>query len=330
MSKLLTTLAVALAVSQGVSAACTNPSTRQSWATLSQDEKASYINSTLCLMNPETAPSKTGFAGAKSVWDDLQVAHVAQVQFIHTVGAFLPWHRWYMTVHEGLLRECGFIGPYPYWDEQADQATGSLANSSMWSADPATGVGTATVDENLCVVDGAFTNLRLDLTIELTRTAESTCLQRNFKQQQFDQLSQDIVDSCYAINDYENFNTCLGSTPHVSGHYAVGGTMDDVSLSPGDPMFFLHHTNLDRLWWEWQAANSSRVTDMGGQNVATSFTLKSAQPLSLPEAAFAPYFGDNGNVTTLDHVLWMAGIAENVTIAEVVDINSDAICVAFA
>ena len=36
-------------------------------------------------MNPETAPSKTGFAGAKSVWDDLQVAHVAQVQFIHTV-----------------------------------------------------------------------------------------------------------------------------------------------------------------------------------------------------------------------------------------------------
>lgn len=103
----------------------------------------------------------------------------------------------------------------------------------MWSADPATGVGTATVDENLCVVDGAFTNLRLDLTIELTRTAESTCLQRNFKQQQFDQLSQDIVDSCYAINDYENFNTCLGSTPHVSGHYAVGGTVtvNDYQLS---------------------------------------------------------------------------------------------------
>lgn len=105
--------------------------------------------------------------------------------------------------------------------------------------------------------------------------------------------------------------------------------MDDVSLSPGDPMFFLHHTNLDRLWWEWQAVNSSRVTDMGGRNVATSTTLVNAQPLSLPEAAFAPYFGDNGNVTTLDHVLWMAGIAENVTVAEVVDVNSDAICVAF-
>lgn len=106
--------------------------------------------------------------------------------------------------------------------------------------------------------------------------------------------------------------------------------MDDVSLSPGDPMFFLHHTNLDRLWWEWQAANTSRVTQMGGQNVATSRTLKDAQPATLPEAAFYPYFGDNGNVTTMDHVLWMANIVENVTIAEVVDINSDIICIAFA
>jgi len=95
----------------------------------------------------------------------------------------------------------------------------------MWDADPVIGVGTSAVDENLCVTDGAFTNLRLDLTTSLTRTSEGTCLQRNFKQQQFDQVSQDIVNSCMAIDDYENFNTCLGSTPHVSGHYAVGGTV---------------------------------------------------------------------------------------------------------
>lgn len=102
----------------------------------------------------------------------------------------------------------------------------------MWSADSLTGVGTAAVDENLCVVDGAFTNLRLDLATDLTRTAEKTCLQRNFKQQQFDQVSQDIVNACNALEDYENFNTCLGGTPHVSGHYAVGGTVSANNYPP--------------------------------------------------------------------------------------------------
>lgn len=105
--------------------------------------------------------------------------------------------------------------------------------------------------------------------------------------------------------------------------------MDDVSLSPADPLFFMHHTNLDRIWWEWQSLNESRLTDMGGENVATSTILIQSQPKSLPESAFAPYFEDNGNVTTLDHVMWMAGLAENITIREVMDVKSDAICIEY-
>lgn len=105
--------------------------------------------------------------------------------------------------------------------------------------------------------------------------------------------------------------------------------MDDVSLSPADPLFFLHHTNLDRLWWEWQSKNASRLTDISGRNVAIGRLLVDAQPKVLPEEAFAPYFGDNGNVTTLEHIMWMAGTAENITIGEVMDIKSDAICVEY-
>jgi tyrosinase len=41
-------------------------------------------------MTPETAPSKTGLYGAKTRWEDLQVAHVAQVQFIHAVVLVPP------------------------------------------------------------------------------------------------------------------------------------------------------------------------------------------------------------------------------------------------
>jgi tyrosinase len=27
--------------------------------------------------------------------------------------------------------------------------------------------------------------------------------------------------------------------------------MSDASVSPADPVFWLHHANLDRLWWAW-------------------------------------------------------------------------------
>jgi hypothetical protein len=36
----------------------------------------------------------------------------------------------------------------------------------------------------------------------------------------------------------------------------VGGEMM-FSTSPNDPVFFLHHCNIDRLWAEWQARHST-------------------------------------------------------------------------
>ncbi len=38
---------------------------------------------------------------------------------------------------------------------------------------------------------------------------------------------------------------------HGGVHMWVGGTMSDSSISPADPVFWLHHANLDRLWWVW-------------------------------------------------------------------------------
>lgn len=40
-----------------------------------------------------------------------------------------------------------------------------------------------------------------------------------------------------------------------------------------------------------------------------------------PTAAILDYDGDDGNVTTLNHVLWMLDIMPNVTVADVMDIS---------
>ena len=53
---------------------------------------------------------------------------------------------------------------------------------------------------------------------------------------------------------FPRFQRKLELGPHNDVHVAVGGTMA-TSSSPADPLFWLHHANLDRLWSRWQAGN---------------------------------------------------------------------------
>jgi tyrosinase len=67
-----------------------------------------------------------------------------------------------------------------------------------------------------------------------------------------DQLATDIKPTKFSV-----FQRRLELGVHDSVHVAIGGqngTMDSPS-SPADPIFFLHHANLDRIWSEWQVKN---------------------------------------------------------------------------
>ncbi|KAK3117612.1 hypothetical protein LTR53_000840 [Teratosphaeriaceae sp. CCFEE 6253] len=49
-----------------------------------------------------------------------------------------------------------------------------------------------------------------------------------------------------------NFNRPLLGV-HTAGHFLIGGDPGgDFFASPGDPYFFLHHGQIDRVWWIWQ------------------------------------------------------------------------------
>jgi tyrosinase len=56
--------------------------------------------------------------------------------------------------------------------------------------------------------------------------------------------------SAMAKTTYDTFTSPINGI-HGSVHIWVGGTMSDASVSPADPVFWLHHANLDRLWWVW-------------------------------------------------------------------------------
>ena len=44
-----------------------------------------------------------------------------------------------------------------------------------------------------------------------------------------------------------------GARMHNTGHNIVGGYMGNPVFSPNDPLFWLHHAFIDRVWSRWQA-----------------------------------------------------------------------------
>ncbi|KAK3322763.1 hypothetical protein B0H66DRAFT_602193 [Apodospora peruviana] len=315
-------------------------------------QRASYINATLCLM---TTPAKLKIPGAKTRWDELHYAHIAQSAYIHFVGAFLPWHRYFLLAHETVLRkDCGYRGPIPYWNETSDVQ--NLRDSFL--LDPDTGFGGNGVSgKELCIADGPFADIRLHLKANLS--SDNYCISRNMSACLFSGALTENIETCLTTPNFEAARNCIEAKPHIAGHWGVGGTMSDTLLSPGDPLFYLHHVWLDKIWWEWQSRNLSvRLTEMSGPNIPIpppptnsstggggpppgKATFKFGNETCSPAGggpgqghgigeplnrALTDFFGDGGNVTTLDHTLWSAGILPNATIRDVMDLEGPFVC----
>ena len=175
----------------------------------------------------------------------------------HSGPAFLPWHRYYLMRFEGYLRTA--VGDpefrLPYWDWAADAALSNPSQSRIWA-------GRAL---------GRFTGPRVwqvrvvPAEQGLTRLAQPRPLQRALGSQGAlptrdairavlrDQLLYDAPPYSSASSGFRNYLEGWEGPAriHNSVHVWVGGDMTD-STSPNDPAFFLHHCNVDRIWYAWQ------------------------------------------------------------------------------
>ncbi|KAI1343574.1 amino acid transporter [Xylariaceae sp. FL0016] len=311
-----------LAASSSVANALGNCTTneRKSWSSLTDDEKSAFIQAELCLMESD-AQEFTSWA--KNRYDEIIYTHVIQASVIHNVGAFLPWHRLFVRAHEILLQEeCGYTGAQPYWDELAD--VDDMAGSSVFDAD--TGFGGD--GGGSCITDGPFANYTAH--VDDDGVGMSDCITRNFNTDTFSSgAAQDQITTCLATDNYVDANDCYSGSLHNAGHGGIGGKMGNVVASPTDPAFFLHHANLDRLWWNWQNEDlDTRLTEIGGDNYPSASLLE-IEGIEYPGTDITDYFGDGGNVTTLNHNLWMVGLISNYTIGDVMDLQGDVICATY-
>ncbi len=219
-----------------------------------------------------------------STWDVFVLWHVwAMNEFTppghhrnaaHLGPVFLPWHRWMLMLLEVNLQRV--LGDpdfgLPYWDWAADGELplASQADSDVWSAECMGGEGSPPRFEVTTGPFGAEEGFRVRLLSDRNGTvwAVDRPLRRRFGVADGFALPRKAdVARCLAFGTYDGApwdGNSGGFRNHVEGwvpappgchnrvHVWVGGDMGPAT-SPNDPVFYLNHCNVDRIWAAWQA-----------------------------------------------------------------------------
>jgi len=147
---------------------------------------------------------------------------------------FLPWHRLYLHKVEQAMQSIDSQAFIPYWRWTKDRAVPAW----MLGFKPTVsvpGVGLITVARNP------------EPPAELPK--------------------QSRITGILALTTYTAFTTDLEARPHNRVHMWLNGTMSSLSTAPADPLFWMHHAMIDRIWSLWQAkpANAGKMSNLAGK-----------------------------------------------------------------
>jgi tyrosinase len=200
----------------------------------------------------------------------------------HGLDAFLPWHRAYLL---DLERELQLIDPavtLPYWrfDQPAPRlfspdfmGAPSGAPSALGGPPPVLSAanplrswtinGAPWVDRHPRFADprGSAASPQPGRTV----LAEQTLL-AFAAQQDLPYAFEDVA----GVPDEEQeigFRDILEGNPHGAAHVSFAGYIRAPGTAAGDPLFFLLHCNVDRIWAQWQWHEGR----FDGTDVATYF-----------------------------------------------------------
>ncbi|CAG5132271.1 unnamed protein product, partial [Candidula unifasciata] len=192
---------------------------------------------------------------------------------IHGKATFPHWHRLYtVQIEDGLRRQGSLVG-LPYWDWASDTVALPSFITDASFTDPYTGVvyenpfNNATINFEQAVVErevlGQYLHKRGPHGWD-TRLFEQTLLA--LEQEDFCDFEIQLEVTHNAIHSWLG-----GSKEHSMGH---------LHYASYDPVFFLHHSNTDRLWAVWQALQKHRGHSSQGANCALELLKEPLKPFS--------------------------------------------------
>ena len=230
---------------------------RRNVSTLSATDKANYVSAVKALKAKAIAPP-TGYS-ATNVYDWYVETHATGAALYHQTSWFLPWHRQFLMDFEEEISEIlggiNFSMPYWSWADDFDQKLGW--QGSVWSQDfmgyPAPGSTTPQgALKDWTVWPGNTNPLVRRGNPQLSRIPNSAEVWKALSVFNYDQEPWSTFSD--PLNSFRRYLEQL----HGLIHGWVGGTMGMMATSPNDPVFYLHHCNVDRLWAQWQEIGVSK------------------------------------------------------------------------
>lgn len=201
---------------------CEHATARPSWHSLPLHRRHGY---TRAVHRLTTLPSRLGLN--TSLYDDFTYVHIQLVWQTHHAAISLPYHRYFLSVFEKILREDGgYDQPIPYWDWTLD-AEQPFA-SPIW--DKFGGFGPA--------IDGCVSGKAANYS---EHGYNPHCVQRTFDSNAEDGImhskrwSKTVVQEILETSQsYDDFRSRLESGPHKHLHLGVGGEMPTASSTNGE------------------------------------------------------------------------------------------------
>ena len=220
-----------------------------------------------------------------STYDLYVLWHVVAMSIPHEVGnaahngpIFLPWHRLYMIRLEQelqrVLNDPNFGLPYWDWAADGDLPFSEQLTTDLWTDEY---IGEARGD----VTQGSFGAVQVRLFNDFQNSLVSTNPRPINRRSGIDlrRLPNKVeVEEAIQPNEYDvpGWNSNVdshrnrlegwlnGPALHNRVHVWVGGDMSPGS-SPNDPVFFLNHCNVDRIWEAWMMNNARNYRPVAGE-----------------------------------------------------------------
>ncbi|KAI1877344.1 hypothetical protein JX265_003352 [Neoarthrinium moseri] len=256
---------------------------RYEWGDLSNGERSEYIDAVLCLQSLPPRSDPGAVPGARSRFDDFVAVHIQMSGSIH--ATYWNWGRYASSpldspIFDGSatsLSGNGIFSPYPGLQLP-------LYPPPYNVIPPAEGGG--------CVTTGPFANMSVNLgpvfaglpDVPANPQADGLgynprCLRRDVNVHAARETAVNYTERLIEDSpDVLTFQTVMNGRAelgewgvHTAGHFTIGGDPGgDFFVAPGDPVFYLHHGMIDRVYWIWQMLGEGdeglerRLRDVGG------------------------------------------------------------------
>jgi len=281
--------------------------TRVSFASMPPGERKAYTDAINCIHSQASNLDNAQSPAAVNKYQDYAVVHTERTGKVHLSGLFLTWHRHFLSLFEKDLRDtCGYQGRFPYWDFSAtvDNLETSVEFNgdeySMSSNGAPNGTDPIALGPSLviphgsgggCIQSGPFADWQATLGYidplflisgqALPPTAydyNASCLIRDLNSY----VAQTYTDyahvetAAHSANASEleyNLNGVIGGSllgVHSAGHFTVGGFMSSIHVSVQDPIWWMLHTNIDRIYSSYQINNPDKASDVYGTETANN------------------------------------------------------------